>query len=130
MTLLAYVNNLGEQSFKCGKYNELRVFNLLKLTSHINPSYWKGGSLITTRHVLSAAHCILSTLSFVRLGEHDISSTTDGEIQDIKVIMTRKHENYNKRDGTNDIALLYLEHDANLSSENSLSFAIEWTNEF
>lgn len=58
----------------------------------------------------------------MRLGEHDISSTTDGEIQDIKVSMTKRHENYNKRDGTNDIAILYLDHDANLSSKNSINF--------
>lgn len=32
MTLVGYTNNLGEESFKCGEYNELCVFNLLKLT--------------------------------------------------------------------------------------------------
>lgn len=54
----------------------------------------------------------------MRLGEHDISSTTDGEVQDIKVRSTYRHEMYNKRDGTNDIAILTLDHDANLSSKN------------
>lgn len=68
--------------------------------------------------------CSITFRNFVRLGEHDISSTTDGEIQDIKVVMTRRNENYNKRDGTNDIALLYLDHDANLSSKNRFSFNI------
>lgn len=55
--------------------------------------------------------------SFVRLGEHDLSTDTDGEVQNVKVIKTQPHENYNKRDGTNDIAILYLEHDVNLSSK-------------
>lgn len=55
--------------------------------------------------------------SFVRLGEHDLSTTDDGEVQDVKVIKSQPHEKYNKKDGTNDIAILYLEHDVNLTSE-------------
>lgn len=98
--------------------------------------------MITSRHVLTAAHCITSTLyairdimklfflkfstnfcfcsyqrSIARLGEHDISSTTDGSTEDINIIRSERHPNYDRRDGTSDIAVLYLEHDAELSSE-------------
>lgn len=53
-----------------------------------------------------------------RFGEHDISSTTDdGDLEDIKVIRSERHPDYNKRDGTNDIAILYLERDVSFSSE-------------
>lgn len=52
-----------------------------------------------------------------RFGEHDISSTTDGDVEDIKVIRSERHPDYNKRDGTNDIAILYLERDVSFSSE-------------
>lgn len=55
--------------------------------------------------------------SIVRLGEHDISSTSDGVTRDIKVIQSTPHPNYNYRDGTNDIALLYLERDVDISCE-------------
>lgn len=51
------------------------------------------------------------------MGEHDISSTTDGAVEDIKVIRSERHPNYNKRDGTNDIAILYLERDVAFTSE-------------
>lgn len=58
----------------------------------------------------------------ISLGEHDISSTTDGDVQDIKVVMTRKNEDYNKRDGTNDLAILYLARDADLTSKKFFLF--------
>lgn len=53
--------------------------------------------------------------SLARLGEHDISSSTETEVQDIKIIRSVKHPEYDRRDGTGDIAVLYLEHDAQLS---------------
>lgn len=55
----------------------------------------------------------------MRLGEHDISSTSDGTVEDIKVFRSERHPKYNKRDGTNDIAILYLEHDVGISSKNN-----------
>lgn len=53
--------------------------------------------------------------SFARLGEHDLSSNSDGEVQDIKIVRTVKHPAYDEYDKTNDIAVLYLEHDAELT---------------
>lgn len=65
---------------------------------------------------------ILYLRSLARLGEHDISVTTDGEVQDIKIIRSVKHPDYDKRDGTSDIAVLYLEHDAQLSRKFQFSY--------
>lgn len=59
----------------------------------------------------------------MRLGEHDISSTTDGVVQDVKVIRTEKHPSYNRRDGTNDLAILYLERDVDINCE-SFNFTV------
>ncbi|XP_060654536.1 venom protease-like [Drosophila nasuta] len=48
-------------------------------------------------------------LSFVRLGEHDLSTDTDTSHMDINIVKKVSHSNYNKTDGHSDIAMLYLE---------------------
>ena len=55
-----------------------------------------GGTLITTKHVISAAHCfrgISSPPTHVRLGEYNLSRTDDGIVTvDVPIKEVKTHE--------------------------------------
>ncbi|CAL4158997.1 unnamed protein product, partial [Meganyctiphanes norvegica] len=70
------------------------------------------GTLITNRHVLSAAHCflhpsVISPPNHVRLGEHHLRRDGDGA-QDF-LIVDKRSNNYNKVTNSNDIIILKLD---------------------
>jgi len=73
-----------------------------------------GGSLISSRTVLTAAHCRTSVSSFdVVVGEHNVNSN-DGE-QRISPSTWINHPDYNDRTVNNDFAIIHLSRDVTFS---------------
>ncbi|CAH1103279.1 unnamed protein product [Psylliodes chrysocephalus] len=102
--------------------NEFPFMVILGYRNSKNPNTPKwlcGGTLITTRHVLTAAHCVhnRNDLYLARLGELTLFDEKDGASpEDIKIISVKKHENFNTVEFTNDIAILTLEHEPTKAS--------------
>ncbi|KAI9583434.1 serine protease grass-like [Glossina fuscipes] len=84
-----------------------------------------GGTLITQRYVLTAAHCIKDNLIGIRLREYNISSQEDCVVDDgyithcmappidLGIEKIIKHEKFSKRNFDNDIALIRLSRSLN-----------------
>ncbi|XP_044263813.1 melanization protease 1-like isoform X2 [Tribolium madens] len=119
----------------CGQFNSLdKIVNgnktdllefpwmaLLSYQTRYGPQFKCGGTIINSRYILTAAHCVTNLnmpLLGVRVGEHDIRTVTDCEInkhnerfcappfQDLQIEKIIPHPQFNKKFLTNDIALL------------------------
>nr|Q8I6K0.1 RecName: Full=Phenoloxidase-activating factor 3; AltName: Full=Prophenoloxidase-activating factor III; AltName: Full=Serine protease-like protein PPAF-3; Contains: RecName: Full=Phenoloxidase-activating factor 3 light chain; Contains: RecName: Full=Phenoloxidase-activating factor 3 heavy chain; Flags: Precursor [Holotrichia diomphalia]BAC15604.1 prophenoloxidase activating factor-III [Holotrichia diomphalia] len=113
---------LGGEDTDLGEYPWMALLQQTKTSGA--KSFGCGGSLISDRYVLTAAHCVVSssyTVTMVRLGEWDLRATQDcvgsGSYQycspppqDIGIESITSHPNYEKssRGVFNDIALIRL----------------------
>ncbi|KAK2721774.1 hypothetical protein QYM36_003925 [Artemia franciscana] len=82
-----------------------------------------GGTLITNRRVLTAAHCLPGPTGYeilkVRLGDHDLESEADDRnVVERFVAKWIKHESYDSKTSANDIGVLILDREVPFTGEN------------
>jgi len=71
--------------------------------------YRCGATLVTARHVVTAAHCVREDLTTVLLGEHEVGNDEDGANPEEFLISTiTKHENFKSGSLDDDIAVVEL----------------------
>ncbi|KAK6627827.1 hypothetical protein RUM44_010306 [Polyplax serrata] len=102
-----------------GKPTQVNEYPWMALLMY-NKKFYCGGSLINTRYVLTAAHCVdgfNKQKITVRFLEHDRGSESESSVIERKVNRVIRHSGYNDRTFNNDIALLQLDKEVTFDDE-------------
>ncbi|XP_050544251.1 transmembrane protease serine 9-like [Daktulosphaira vitifoliae] len=106
---------VGGQPAALGDWPWIAAIGYTSINAPNNPPQWLcGGTLISDRYVVTAAHCTVGIgqrkISVARLGDLDLDSDVNDGASPVDVPVERviTHENYNSQDYTNDIAVLKL----------------------
>jgi len=103
------------------KVNEYPWMALMRLKSQSEDGFFCGGTLVNSKWVVTAAHCIFNGVNSanleIRLGEHSRNVVEESLItKDFDVNYILKHPQYNSpKPSSNDIALVRLSTDADIS---------------
>ncbi|KAK2721358.1 venom protease-like [Artemia franciscana] len=120
---------VGGKSAAIGSWPWLAI-----LLDQRSKAYICGGTLMTNRWVLTAAHCLRSQSPQrikVRLKEHNITSINDGLHIDVGVSRLLIHPQYIEKTHTNDIALVQLSRRIPFSERlrpSCLPSSLQWVN--
>ncbi|KAH8349626.1 hypothetical protein KR084_002790 [Drosophila pseudotakahashii] len=111
--------NVAKKKIVGGVVSRVGTWPWIALLGYKDPliPFQCGGSLITARHVITAAHCITSNLTFVRLGEHELTTDKETRHLDLRIARSVIHPGYNPRNGHSDLAILYLDRNVEFTSK-------------
>lgn len=101
---------LGGVQSLLGEFPHMAAIGYKSATVHENITWNCGGSLISERYILTAAHCVSDRTRvpfMIRLGKVTLNTDDDGAIpQDFGIQAIEKHPQYCAKDKYNDIALI------------------------
>ena len=94
---------------------------MVALLSSPDPlDHFCGGTVIASRYVVTAAHCVQDKAEFqifVRVGEHDLRTAGEAEVErTVRVAHILLHADYSLERHSNDIALLELAEELDLAT--------------
>merc|ERR1711953_406981 len=128
-------------SCKCGTERTTRIVGGTEvnpknkypwMVTFVSPdgSQWLGcgGTLVASKYVISAAHCMFTDQAQtipvttdqikIRIGDHDLTSTGEGSLSEMTIDVTKytNHESYNTLNSDNDITIIELAQEVDLTT--------------